>query len=105
MASQAFIEQCSECEQVATPIDRFSSCLFGRKIERRANYDVAAGLGRINRLCIEIHTACRRFKQVFDQTKVEHFDVATFADENVRRLYVAVYDTLLVCFSQSFRNG
>src|ERR1044072_159759 len=38
------------------------------------------------------------------QTEVEHFDVTALADDNVRWLDVAMYDALLVCFSQSFRD-
>jgi hypothetical protein len=42
---------------------------------------------------------------VFHEAEVDHFHLATPVDEDVRRLDVAVDDTLLVCFAERFSNS
>src|ERR1044072_117531 len=82
-AGDAFVKHRAQGEEVAAAVDRFSRSLFGRKIKLGSDDDVAACLGGGQGFLVGIAGQRSRLDNVFDETKIQYLDLATFGYHHV----------------------
>src|ERR671935_3006280 len=98
-----FIQNNSETEHVSTRIEVVTAYLFGRHVRHRAYRHPGAGeQGLASRCCAFANTIVVRI--LFSKPKIEDLGLSTFGDKQVRRLDVAVDDSLAVSGAQTICN-
>jgi hypothetical protein len=88
MSREELVQHHAKGEHVAAPIERPAGRLLGRHVRERAGGDALERIDGLGRGCIDHRRGPVR------NSEVEHFRQAMFGDHDVRRLDVAVHESI-----------